>query len=193
MSDVIEIEQLILKERQGRDRGWWEQMANCFHPDSLVNLSWIHDTGAEFTARSRKMSESGIRPLHRLSPPVVHLSGRKALVELPAAIEVRFDLQGVEVDLVSYTRLIYRVERREAGWKILNLDAIYERDTLVPTISGNHLEIKPEDLLTFRLSYRFVSYHISLRGMTPRDDLFGDDRPEEVKALYDAAFGWLND
>lgn len=27
MDDVTEITQLVLKERQGRDRGWWEQMA----------------------------------------------------------------------------------------------------------------------------------------------------------------------
>ncbi len=192
MSDVVEIEQLILKERQGRDRGWWEQMGSCFHPDSLVNLSWIRGTGAEFTALSRKLSESGTRPLHRLSPPVVHLNGQKGLVELPAAIEVRFVHQGVEADLVSYSRLIYRVERRDTGWKVLNLDAIYERDTLVPAVPGTDLNVRPDDFASFRPSYRYLAFHLSLRGVSPRDDLLGDDRPEAVEALYKAAFEWLN-
>ncbi len=192
MDDVVEITQLILRERQGRDRAWWKQMAECFHPDSLVSLSWFEGTGADFTARSKELTEKGIRPLHRLSPPVVHLKGAKAVVELPAAIEVRFPIQGVEVDLVSYSRLIYRVETRDGNWKVLSLNAIYERDTLMPTVPGTHMNIDPEALGKFRPSYRFLSYHLSLGGRPVRDDLYGDDQPEAVIGLYEAAFEWLN-
>lgn len=191
MSDISEIEQLILRERQGRDRGWWEQMASCFHPDSLVNLSWFRGTGADFTTRSRAMSEAGNHPLHRLSPPVIQLNGDRAFAEVPAAIEVRFPFREAEVDLVSYSRLIYRIERREAGWKVLSLDSIYERDTLAPVVAGTSIDIRPEDLAGFRKSYRFLAFHISLRGATPRDDLFGDDQPGPAAALYDATFAWL--
>ena len=48
MDDVTEITQLVLRERQGRDRGWWAQMADCFHPDSRVTLSWFDGPGSEF-------------------------------------------------------------------------------------------------------------------------------------------------
>ena len=87
MNDVTEITQVVLRERQGRDRGWWAQMAECFHPDSRVTLSWFDGPGAEFVSRSQKMSEMGIRILHRPSPPAVHVNGDKAVLELPISVE----------------------------------------------------------------------------------------------------------
>ncbi len=192
MSDIDEITQLVLHERQGRDRGWWEQMAACFHPDSSVSLSWFDGTGADFVTRSRAMSEAGLRPLHRVAAPVVHVAGSRGFVELPAAIEVRFPIGGVEADLISYSRLIYRVERRELSWKISSLTAIYERDTLAPAIPGTTLDVDSAQFTRFRPSYRCLAYHISLRGAPVRDDLLGDDQPERTNALYDKILDWLH-
>ena len=191
MDAITEITQVVLRERQGRDRGWWAQMAACFHPDSRVTLSWFDGPGPEFVERSRKMTEMGIRVLHRPAPPAVHLNGQKAVLELPASVERRFMLNGVEADVVSYSRLLYRLEQREAGWKIVSLNAIYERDTLTPTVPGTTLEIDEEKLAQFRPSYRFVAYDISLSGRAMTPDLYGDDQPEQVEALYREAFAWL--
>ena len=191
MNDVTEITQVVLRERQGRDRGWWAQMAECFHPDSRVTLSWFDGPGSEFVARSQKMSEMGIRILHRPSPPAVHAHGDKAVLELPVSVERRFLLKEVEADLTSYSRLLYCLERRETGWKILSLNAIYERDTLTPTVPGTMLDVDHEILAQFRPSYRFVAYDISLSGRSMTADLYGDDQPEQVQALYRSAFDWL--
>ncbi len=191
MSDADEITQLVLHERQGRDRGWWEQMANCFHPDSQVNLSWFSGTGSDFAARSRVMSESGLWPLHRLSPPAIHVNKTRAFVELPVAVEVRFPLGGVEAELISYSRLLYTVEQRDT-WKIRSLTAVYERDTLTPAVPGTTLDIDPDRLSGFRPSYRCLSYHISLRGLQPPIDLYGDDQPDRAKRLYDEVLSWLH-
>ena len=173
MDDVTEITQVVLKERQGRDRGWWAQMADCFHPDSRVTLSWFDGPGSEFVARSEKMAQMGLRILHRPSPPVVHWQGTRAVLELPLSVERRFLLKGVEADLASYTRLLYKLERRETGWKILSLDAIYERDSLTPTVPGTTLEVDHEKLAQFRPSYRFVAYDFSTSGRWMRADLYG--------------------
>ncbi|MGW5640638.1 hypothetical protein ACWEWQ_38800, partial [Streptomyces sp. NPDC003832] len=35
-ADVALVTQVVLAERQGRDRGWWEQMADRYWPDSTV-------------------------------------------------------------------------------------------------------------------------------------------------------------
>ena len=191
MDDVNEITQVVLRERQGRDRGWWAQMADCFHPDSRVTLSWFDGPGSEFVARSQKMSESGLRILHRPSPPAVHLHGDKAVLELPLAVERRFLLKGVEADLSSYTRMLYQLERRETGWKILFMNAIYERDILIPTIPGTTLDVDHEKIAEFRAPYRFVAYDLSLGGRSMTSNLYGDDQPERVDALYKAAFDWL--
>ena len=191
MSDIDQITQLVLHERQGRDRGWWDQMDACFHPDATVSLSWFNGSGPDFVTRSRAMSQGGLWPLHRLSPPAVHINQTRAFVEVPVSVEVRFPVNGVEADLVSYTRLLYRVEHRAASWKILGLCAIYERDTLAPAIPGTTLDVDVERFGSFRASYRCLAYHISLRGQPVNDDLYGDDQPERCAALYDKIRGWL--
>jgi hypothetical protein len=43
-----DVTQLILRERQCRDRGWWNQMAGCFAADSRVELSWFNGRGVDF-------------------------------------------------------------------------------------------------------------------------------------------------
>ncbi len=191
MDDITAITQTVLRERQGRDRGWWAQMAECFHPDSRVTLSWFDGPGAEFVARSEKMSEMGLRILHRPSPPAVHIHENKAVLELPLAVERRFLLKGVEADLTSFTRMLYQLERRDTGWKILFMNAIYERDTLTPTLPGTTLDVDYAKIAEFRAPYRFVAYDISLGGRSMTADLYGDDQQDRVNALYKAAFDWL--
>ena len=39
-ADITMITQRVLRERESRDTGKWDQMRDCFHPDSLVRLSW---------------------------------------------------------------------------------------------------------------------------------------------------------
>ncbi|MBZ2408403.1 hypothetical protein ACWHAO_30965 [Streptomyces albidoflavus] len=70
--------------------------------------------------------------MHRLSPPVVQIDGPRAFVELPAAIEVRTEVDGVPADLTSYTRVLYRLEHRAPECRITALTCVYERDTLTP-------------------------------------------------------------
>jgi hypothetical protein len=72
-TDVVEIEQLILHERQGRDCGWWQQMRDALAEDSTVNLSWYTGDGAGFVDGSERMSSHGDKAVHRLSPPIVHV------------------------------------------------------------------------------------------------------------------------
>ncbi|SEF20041.1 hypothetical protein SAMN05421837_101204 [Amycolatopsis pretoriensis] len=31
--------EVVLRERQGRDRGWWDRMRACYAPDAAVRLS----------------------------------------------------------------------------------------------------------------------------------------------------------
>ena len=192
MSDIDELTQLVLRERQGRDRGWWRQMRDSFHPDSTVRLSWFRGSGPDFTTESKKMSDNGNRAIHRLAPPTLHIKGDKAIIEVSSGIEFRIPVNDIEVDLVSYARLFFRAERREGVWKFLSLDAIYERDTMVPAIPGARLELEPEQLEGFRPSYRLIGYHLRRLGYEIPDDLYGDDRPAEVTALYRSAFKWAD-
>jgi hypothetical protein len=190
MNDVAELTQLVLRERQARDRGWWDRMSECFHPDSTVRLSWFTGSGPEFVAGSRDMSGRGDKVTHRLCPPVVRQYRDRAVIEVPAAIEMRVDVDGVQADLTSFARLLYRAERRSGSWRIASLDAVYERDVLLPALPGTRLDLDPTALTAFRPSYRVLAYLFNRLGYDVADDLYGDDVPDVVEELYRSVFTW---
>lgn len=192
MSDIEEITQLLLHERQARDRGWWDRMAACYHRDSHVEASWFSGTGTEFVERSRASSPNGPVGTHRPSPPVVHVNADRAVAELPMVLEVRAMINGVAADGFSAARMFDRLRRDEDGWKIQTVTAIFERDTLVPAVPGTTLDIDQQQLARFREPCRCLAYLLSRQGLTPSDDVYGDDEPDRVAALYQAAFDWLD-
>lgn len=191
MSDIEEITQLLLHERQARDRGWWDRMAACYHADSRVEASWFSGTGAEFVEYSRNSSPNGPVGSHRLSPPVVYVNADRGVVELPMTLEVRAVINGVAVDGSAAARMLDRVRRDEDGWKIQTVTAIFERDTLTPVVPGTALDIDQHELDRYREPCRFLAYLVSRQGLTPRHDVYGDDQPDRVATLYRAAFDWL--
>ncbi|MFD0019912.1 nuclear transport factor 2 family protein [Streptomyces sp. NPDC058382] len=192
MTDTDLVTQTVLRERQGRDRGWWDRMRNCYWPDSRVNLSWYRGTGPGFVEASEAMAGRGDASVHRLSPPVVRIVADRAFVELPAGIELRTDIEGVAVDIVSYTRIVHRLERRDGRWGILRLDCVYERDTIGPVLPGSHVAIAPDDLAPYRASYAILAWHLARRGYEVSPGLLGDDRPGETAAFYAETLKWLN-
>lgn len=191
MDDVTEVSQLILRERRGRDRGWWSEMRECLAADAAVRLSWFRGSGADFVAASREMAVRGDSATHTLGPPIVDVLGARALVEVAAAIHMRSELNGVQVDLTSHARLLYRAERRTGRWVIVSLDPVYERDSLLPSIPGTHLEIDPDALAGSRPSYRMLAHLFNARGYPIADDLYGDDRPAPAQRFYWSLFDWL--
>ncbi len=191
-SHMDQISQLVLHERQARDRGWWHEMAATYWPDSQVNLSWYTGDGSGFVARSQEMSGRGHRSVHRLSRPVIHLATDRAWVEVPASIEVRTRVDGVLVDLISYTRISYRVERRDGRWAILALDAIYERDILNPAVPGATVAIPEDEINTFRPSYALLAWHLHRSGYQIGAGLLGDDDPGPRDQFYAQTLEWLH-
>lgn len=186
-----EIQQLILRERQGRDRGWWHRMYSAYAPDATVAVSWFSGAATEFIARSEQMAASGDQAVHRLAPPVIDVADDRAVAEVPAAVEVRIDVNGVQADLVSYMRLLHRAVRLDGHWRLRSMAAIYERDTMVPVIPGAGLEIDRTGLATLRPSYRWLAHYLGQRGYHVEQNLPGDDRPDAVRAIYADAYGWL--
>lgn len=193
MSDIDVLTQLVLKERQGRDRGWWQQMRDVYWPDGRIQLSWFTGAAHDFVDASERMSGRGDTSTHRLSPPVVHVVGDRALIQVSAAIEVSIEVDGASGVLVSYARIEYRAERRDGEWKLSALETIYERDALMAKVPGQSLKIDAETLAKHRPSYALLSSLLESRGYPVTDDLLGDDRPEQIEEFYRREFDWLHD
>ena len=127
---------------------------------------------------------------HRLSPIHVVLSGKRAVATLSAIVEIPVRLQEVEMNLLIYSRFVYRAEQREDRWRVFGFDAIYLRDELTPAIPGHSISIDTRELQAFRPTYRLLSYVLSKQGYAIDPDLPGEDRPETVGALMREAFIW---
>jgi hypothetical protein len=190
-ADAHAVVQLVLRERQSRDRGWWDEMAACFAPDATIDMSWISGSAREFIRQTRERSAGGVWGRHRLSPPAVRVVGDRAWAELPLGIEFPVVVRGVDGDLVSYCRSQYRARRLNGAWRLARITSIYERDVLTPAVPGTELAIDPADLRRYRPSYRCLSWYFAQRGTPLRDDLLGDDRPEPVARQYAAERAWL--
>ncbi len=192
MSTPIEdVTQLVLRERQCRDRGWWDQMAECFADNATIRMSWFTGSAAEFVRRSREMSGRGDYAVHRLSPPAIRVNGDRALAEVPLTIEFRVNIKGVEAYLDSNARSQYRAEQTDGMWRIVDITSIYERDCLYPAIPGTRLDIDPQQLAAYRPSYRCLAWYLNQKGYHIGTDLLGDDQPEAVVRQYGAQTAWL--
>lgn len=192
MTSAIEaVTQLVLRERHSRDRGWWDEMRACYAEDSVVDISWIKGSGADFVQQTIDTSKNGVWGKHRLSPPAVRVCGDRAWAELPIAIEFRIDVDGVEADLVSYARSQYRCQLIDGEWRIVRFETIYERDTLAPSVPGTRLDVKAEDFADFRPALRCLAWYLHREGKAMGSDMPGDDRPDTAVRVYDDIREWL--
>ena len=190
--DVTENTQLVIRERQSRVRRLTDQLRDCFHPDATVATSWLQGSAEAFvTAAGGGASGRRGTILNRLGPPLVHHCGGRAVVELPSTTTRSISVHGVEAEFTSFMRLVYRTESRDGIWRISDLTAVYEWDTLHPAVPGTSLRVEPGAVAGLRLSYRWLAYTRSLEGETVSTDLPGTDRIDAVNTLYEAAFTWL--
>ena len=190
-ADVSAITQLVLTERECRDLGRWDQMRGCFHPDSLVRLSWFTGSGPDFVAGSIDMARRGVLAKHRLGPVRVQLRGDRALASLVGAIDIPATVDGVELMLTSLARFLYRAERRNDIWRLSGFDAIYLRDTLEPALPGQSVPVTPAQLTGYRPAYRMLSFVLASQGYQVNAELPGEDRPDKAAALFRELYDWV--
>lgn len=188
-----EIETVVLTERWARDMAQWDVMAEQFHPDSLVDISWIRTNGPEFVRLSRRSFDAGARSCHVLSPVLIHIDGDRATADTGAIIAGRIELGGVNLFLTAYSRIVERLEKRGRHWRISELKCVYQFDFLTPENPDDTAGLDPGRLARYRPSYAALSYWVEeTRGAAAvRHDLPGVDRPETVDALYEANRTWL--
>lgn len=189
-ADIAAISQLVVRERESRDLCFWQRMESCFFEDSWVDISWFQGPGKDFVAASRDMYERGMRAKHRLGPVLVTLKGDRAVATLSAIIDIPEEIEGVEMTLSAHCLMLYKVEKREGAWGLMSFGAIYRRDEFTPAIAGQTISIPPEQLQSYRPSYRNLCWSLAKAGYAPSNDLPGEDRPETMTTILEDVFGW---
>jgi hypothetical protein len=166
-------------------------MAACYHPQSIVDVSWYLGDGAGFVAASRRNAANGRLSLHQLTPTVTRVAGARALAETPCQLLSFVPVDGVDVCMVGTVRLLWRAQMLDRRWLIAGLRMIYIRDLILPCDPNRVPPINEAELAGYRTSYRFLSYVLARSPNRPRDDLPGIDRPELVETLRTAEKRWL--
>ena len=173
--DIVAITQLILRERDGRAHHYWNEVEDVYHPDAEIHLSWIKGNRDAFIEAGRNRSPTqGSMIVGRLEPILVRVKDERAVATMGCTLSLRTELDGIEVDLDQFTKLLYRAERREGQWTLMSLTGLYERDKLAPTIPGVPLSVDPQKIKEFRKSYRLFSYVHGKRGRPMSQDLPGN-------------------
>lgn len=191
--DVSAATQVVLRERQARDNGWWDRMLATYWSDSKVIVSWYQGSGPGFVYASRKLSQGGVVGKHRLMPPIVDIRGNKAHVEVGSRNWSQLQVDGKTINLNANIRINYLLEKRAGEWKIHLLQPVYEHSELTPDVPGQDFVIPPEELAHYRPSYAALSWALSRKGLTMSQQEVGIDKPDEEKALYDSIEQWMNE
>ena len=191
-NDSSAIMDVILRERLAREIHDSAEEAACFHPESVVEVSWFKGSGAEFVASGKSNPDTETVHFDSMSPGVVSLKGDRATVDTACAVHTFSRLQDMEVSTTSYTRLLWRVQRANGQWLISGLRGIYIRDTLIPRDPNKVPRLDEQKLGQFRPSYRYLSYILTADGSPAHNDLPGVDQPEGVIALRAAEREWLD-
>ena len=103
---------------------------------------------------------------------------------------MRLTEDGIDYDCISYGRFLSKLERVENhGWRMLSVEVIYERDSIVPASPvSSDLCI---DTAGLRESYKYMAWALARTGFEVRNDLPGTDMPETVDRKMDELFQWL--
>lgn len=178
-----------------RDRGEWETMRTCFHSDATVRVLWYSGPVAGFLDRTIEAAGErgpGESSKHWFGNARVWVKGDRALLETDAMVMGRSEFAGHLFDFTLYIRLYDRVQLREGVWRILRMDAIYDRDRLDPVIPGSvpgdlfaSVDLKGRDA-----AVGFMRWRVEKRGdKVPSDiPIGGTDSEKKLRAEGEA---WL--
>jgi hypothetical protein len=146
-----------------------------------------------FLVGSKNITSDTVQIIHIVTPVEINIKGPKALAVSIANITARSKYGGRDVDLISWARLISKLERVDAGqkssWKLMTLEVIHMRDSIIPAAPSS---IDLSGWQFARKSYALLAWHVSLQDMYVRDDLPGMDAERSVKEVMDRNYSWIN-
>lgn len=127
-----------------------------------------------------------------MSPSVVTVRGDRAIATTGCSMHGITQLDGIDVSLASFTRLLWRARRSGDSWLIAGMRSYYIFDDLRPTRPDVAIEIDEALFNSLRKPYRWIAYTNARAGRKIPDNLVGVDRPKDVEALLRAEQAWLS-
>ncbi len=195
MEDEHQIASLLIRWGHARDSDDWETLAECFHDNATIHISWISGPAKEFVARSRAKAATrrpGAHFKHLISGPWIRVNRDRAFSRCHVNLYGRDEIDGHEYDLQSWMRFFDLLERRENAWRIVKRTAVYEKDRMEPVdprgVSKDFFT--DMDLSAFPASAKFRCYRMQRSGRSPSTDMISVYSDEE-RALRAEGEMWI--
>lgn len=195
--DRSEINNLLINWGQARDRGEWDLLRDCYHPDGTMHIAWISDSGEEFVRRSAGMlaneKERGFSK-HFIGPGRIQLNDRRAFSQCHVNLITRVAFDGIEFDWEFWGQFYDWLEKRDDDqWRIFKRTMVYEKDRLDPVdptkLPAGYYEAMNLDDHPHQV--RYLYWRTAKDGRTPVEDMVLVKTPEAAK-LLDDSMAWLS-
>ena len=179
-----------------RDRGDWDSLRACFHPDATITVAWYSGPASGFIERSIAMAEAR-RPeehhKHWLGNMRAEVHGARAVLETDAMVLIREHIDEHLFDYCSYLRFYDLVEKRDGAWRLFKASCIYEKDRLDPVIPGTvpATFYKDIELVGAEAGFAFMRFRQMKKGRSVPSTVVIAGSPGE-DALRREARSWLS-
>lgn len=195
MLNEHKIHNLLIRWGHARDTEDWSTLAECFHDDATIHLSWISGSASDFIAASQAMSKNrkpGSHVKHVISGPWIRVNRNRAFARCHSHILIRLKLVGYEFDIQSWLQFYDLLEFKNDSWGIVKRTAVYEKDRLdfVNPIENSDNLFSDIDLSAFPESVKFLCYMIQKSGGAPSTDIITVYSDEE-RLLKEESEKWL--
>jgi hypothetical protein len=190
LQDQLAISVLMQTWALARDTGDWDKLRATAHPGAAMTTTWFDGRFEDFVESCEASFSKGSRSQHFLGGTVAEIRGERAIAQTRMSINVRSQLDGIEVDAVCTGRFFDRVERREGVWRLFRRSVIYEKDRIDPVDPGAKISLDPALLERFPVGYRHLAYLQTKNGAAVNPNL-PTARGEALEKLLREAKAWL--
>ena len=190
MQDRLAISAVVQNWAVWRDAGDWERFRSVWHEDGWMSATWLQGPAGQFIEVSKAGFEKGVNILHFLGGISVDVHGNRAISQCKMTISQRGPVDAVMVDVVCTGRFYDFFEKRNAAWKIVRRQPIYEKDRMDPVSPSARLVLEPALLESFPEGYRHLAYLQTKLGFIIKMDMPQLKGPV-VQALYARGRAWL--
>lgn len=170
-----------------RDLEQWQQLADTFHPDGIIEITWFEGPFTEFIAGSKRMGSSDLRTKHLIGAPVVTFNGAKAIVETNA-VTIAENAQ-LNLGCAVHNRFYDRVEKREGLWKIVKRQSIYDMGAF--TFPSGPVDVDRAVVEKYPREYAALAYLLEKSGF-PLSRVFATRGSELESKIKEEGNAWLN-
>jgi hypothetical protein len=190
LQDQLAISALMQDWALARDTGDWDRLRATAHPGAAMTTTWFEGRFEDFVESCEASFGKGSRSQHFLGGTIAEIKGARAIAQTRMSINVRSQLDGVEVDAVCTGRFFDRVEKRDGVWRLFKRSVIYEKDRIDPVDPGAKVALDTALLARFPEGYRHLAYLQTRNGAQVNPNL-PTARGEALEKLLVEAKAWL--